>query len=114
MYRPTAELHDQAGFFGNRDKIIGHDHAQFRIVPTCQRLESEYFPSRQIDHRLIAQGQAIPRQRIAQPAFQKEALPRSAQFASAIYLETSALFGGARGCLRLPDKLVGVSFVCWR
>ena len=56
---PLADLSDQAGFLGKRNKQIRQDQALCRMLPANQRLHAAYLLSFGIDYGLIVEFQLI-------------------------------------------------------
>ena len=73
-HHPTAQLDDLAAFLGNLDEAIGHQHAQFRVLPAHQRLDAQQTPAAKIDDRLILYEELLVSDRARDVGHQPHAL----------------------------------------
>ena len=71
---PFAELDDEAGIFGDRNKDRRRNDARGRMRPARQRLDADHGIAAGIDDRLIGGGKAVVSDRVQEIAFQELAL----------------------------------------
>ena len=71
---PIADGDHQAGFLGDRDEDVGRDIAALRVVPADQRFEPDQLLGLGIDQRLIDEVELLRCERLAEVAFEPDAV----------------------------------------
>ena len=107
---PAADRHDQAGLLGQRDELVGADHAALGVVPAQQRLDAADRPVLQADDRLVEELELIGRQRALQVGAQLQALQHALVhlgLEEAVAALAVAL-GDVHRRVGVADQLVGV------
>ena len=72
---PFADRDDQPGVLGDRDEPVGGHEAVGRMFPAYQRLGTADAPRRNVDDRLVMQGELIARQGVAQVQLERSPQP---------------------------------------
>ena len=70
MQNPVAERHDESGSLGDGQEVDRRNHAEDRVPPSHQRLESQDLVRRERDDRLVEEFELTPLQRRLEVAFQ--------------------------------------------
>ena len=100
---PFADRHDQPVRLGDRDEVVGRDHAAGRMAPAQQRLEAGDATAGNVDQRLVMDLELAFGQRAAQIGFE---LPSLQGGALQVLLEEAMAASPLR--LRLVEREVGV------
>lgn len=69
---PIADLRDQPGIFGNRDKLRRADQTQFRVAPADQSFAADHPVAANVDLGLVIQFQLVAFDGSAQAVFHRQ------------------------------------------
>ena len=105
---PFADGVDEPAFLGERDEVLGHDHAALRMPPADQRFGAVEVVGRGIDLRLVVQLELLLRQRVVQIALELDALARVRVHAGleALHVVAAALLGAVHRRIGVRDQAV--------
>ena len=101
---PQAELADQVRLLGDRDEAPGRDRAALGMRPAQQRLAGIHRALRQVDDRLVGDGELARGDRLAQVALE-------AHLVAALGLEPAGeqAPGGLAGALGGVERAIGLT-----
>ena len=74
---PVSQRNDEAGLFGERDEIVGLDHAAGRMLPADERFESGNDAGRDFYDRLVVDDELLALERLTHVALQRQLAHRS-------------------------------------
>ena len=75
MQHEIAHRHDQAGLLGDRNELVGRNHAVHRMAPADERFQTDHLAGQQIHERLVVHVELLQAQahRAAMPPWRRGA-----------------------------------------
>jgi len=107
---PVADGDDQVHFLGQADEIDGGNAPQLRVGPAQQRFHAHHLAAGQVQLGLVFEVELVPRQGVAQLAFQSQPLQGARIHARGIELPVapSLFLGAVHGDVGVLDQGVGI------
>src|SRR5690554_2829234 len=106
---PAADMVDQHGLLGQRDKLGRRDQSPLRIFPAYKGLNPGDFTTFKRPLRLVVQPELIGLDRIAKPLLQLYSLPRRLCQVITVETQTAApLLGPEQGGIGLLQQVLGL------
>ena len=106
---PCTDRNDQAGLLGDGDEVSRNDQTVVRVLPPQQGLDADHQAGRQVDDRLVLNGELVVFERSIQRRSCREASFGDVAQRVIEQLDTApaALFGAVHGCVGVAQQTLG-------